>query len=141
MGFGVDLTTWANASSGYPVLWDSDTTLFRITYITDSINNIRDGLVINDIDIEDLYFQDIQDIQQNDLITIAPNPVKDELHFIRKKISQNETLTILNLMGEIVYQNTNFTQSSINTRQLPSGIYLLRYANKESSTQLRFLKE
>ncbi len=140
MGFGVDLTAWANASSGYPVLWDADTTLFRITYITDSNNTNRDGLMIDDITIQDFFDQGVENVRQNGIISIAPNPIKDELHFIRKKATKNESVTVFNFMGVVIFHDADFKASIINTNNFPPRMYLLHYSSNEGVVNLKFEK-
>ena len=85
--FDLDMIEWGSAYPGwggtpFPIYITSDTVLFRFTYITDSNSVPRDGWMIDDLYLED-WAEGIAEIQNNNLISIYPNPTDENL-FIHK---------------------------------------------------------
>lgn len=115
-----------------------DTMLFRFTYITDSINTPHDGWMIDDIYIED-WIEAIPEIQNDNLISVYPNPTADHLTIQRTKSGDNQTVQILNYTGQVLFENHNFAGETIDTRQLDNGVYLLRYSDTKSFSVKKFI--
>ncbi len=116
----------------------NDTVLFRFTFISDSIQTNKDGLMFDDLLFED-YFEGIEEIQNDNLISISPNPTSDELRIYRKKVSDNSRIQILNYTGQFLYDNINFIGETIDTRQLSNGIYLLKYSDTKNFSIKKFV--
>jgi hypothetical protein len=115
-----------------------DTLLFRFTYITDSSSVPHDGWMIDDINLED-WIEGIQEIQNDNLISISPNPASDELKIHRTKITDNSRIQIMNYTGQVLYENSNFIGETIDTRHLSNGIYLLKYSETKNFSIKRFI--
>ena len=120
------------------------TALFRFTYITDSINTPTDGWMIDDIYVNDWY-EGINDIPNESIISIAPNPVVDVLH-IKRKIgaAKNESVQVMNMMGEVVFSGQWSVVGgglSVDVSGLAKGGYLLRYSCDKGEARERFVKE
>ena len=116
----------------------ADTILFRFTYITDSINTPHDGWMIDDINVED-WIEGVQEIQNNNLISIYPSPTTDHLTIQRNKSSNEQTIQIINYFGQKLYENQNFTGESIDTRQLSNGVYFLKYSDTKNFSIKKFI--
>lgn len=59
-------------------------------------------------------------------ISIYPNPTKDKL-FIDSKSTQYKYLEVRNVLGQIMFEKTNFSQSTeVNVNNWQSGIYFLK---------------
>lgn len=133
--FELHLDHWVSFVDPDPNL--PDTTLFRFTYITDSVSTPRDGWIIDDIYMMD-WFQGIEEFNNPDLISIFPNPAKDKLT-IQKEISRGDAnVQILNASGQVIYNSSPFTEESINTTELEEGFYLLKYSDSEEFAIKKF---
>jgi hypothetical protein len=117
---------------------DFDTVLFRFTFISDSIQTNKDGLMFDNLHFED-WVEGIEEIQNDNLISISPNPVSDELRIHRTKVSANYRIQILNYTGQILSDNSNFSGETIDTRQLSNGIYLLKYSETKNFSVKKFV--
>lgn len=115
-----------------------DTILFRFTYITDSINTPHDGWMIDDIYVED-WIESVLEIQNDNLISLYPNPTADQLTIQRMKSGNKQTVQIINYLGQILYVNQNFTDETIDTRQLSNGVYLLKYSDTKNFSIKKFI--
>lgn len=122
-----DMSNWASGFLPYPVPMNGDSVLFRFTYISDSSSIPRDGWMIDDINIADV-FEGIGEIQHNDLISIYPNPTSDALHLRCPTESTEQYIQILNSNGQVLIEQ-NFDGETIDTRNLSNGIYFLNYSN------------
>jgi hypothetical protein len=142
--FDLDMATWASypvfGGGPFPILLTADTILFRFTYITDSSSAPHDGWMIDDFFIED-WFEGIEEIQNDNLISISPNPTADELRIHRTKVSDNSRIQIFNYTGQVLYEKTNFNGETIDTRQLSNGIYLLKYSDAKNFSITKFIVE
>ncbi|MBK6840035.1 MAG: T9SS type A sorting domain-containing protein [Bacteroidetes bacterium] len=104
-----------------------DTVLWRFTFISDSIQTNKDGLMFDNFYFED-YVEGIPEIQNDNLISISPNPTSNELRIYKSNVSDSQKVQVLNYRGQVLYDNSNFIGDRIDIRQLPNGIYLLKYA-------------
>jgi hypothetical protein len=136
--FDLNMMQWASGFGTFPIYMTGDTILFRFTYITDSGSVSHDGWMMDDFMLED-YFEGIEKIQNDNLISISPNPTSDELRVHTTKVSDKQTIQILNCTGQILYDNANFIGTTIDTRQLANGIYLLRYSDTKSFSIKKFI--
>lgn len=116
----------------------ADTILFRFTYITDSINTPYDGWMIDDINVED-WIEGVEEIRNDNLISIYPNPTADHLIIQRTKSRDKQTVQILNYTAQVLFENHNFAGETIDTRQLDNGVYLLKYSDTKSFSVKKFI--
>lgn len=108
----------------------NDTVLYRFTFISDSIQTYKDGLMFDDIDFMD-YFDKIESPQNDNLITIFPNPSSDILTLRIVNPTSQASIQIVDFLGKIVYNNLNFTGEIIDTKAFNNGIYFLKYVEKQ----------
>lgn len=137
------MTPWSIFSQGspYPVKWNADTILIRFTYITDSGSAPHDGWMIDQFDIWD-WIEGINDVPNQSIISIMPNPVEDMLHIKRKiTAAKNEEIEVMNMMGEVVIKDRNFVGEEVDVSQLPSGVYLLHYNCDQGASNMKFTVE
>lgn len=140
--FDLDMMSWASATDTinwpYPILITADTILFRFTYITDSSSVPHDGWIIDDFLLED-WAEGVEEFQNNNLITIFPNPASDKLVIQRTKFSDKSAIQIINYSGQVIYDNQNFIGEAVDTQLLTNGIYLLRYSDSNSFAIMKFV--
>jgi hypothetical protein len=83
----------------------------------------------------------------NAMLSLFPNPVKDELSLqIKNDSFTNYQIEIYNNLGQKVSENLNsFYQENdvinFNTKQFNSGIYLIKIFNQSTSHSLKFVKQ
>jgi hypothetical protein len=130
--FDLDMMTWASALNwGGPILpiyMTADTILFRFTYITDSDSTPHDGWMIDEFYLED-WAEGIHENQRDNLISISPNPTSTQLRVHVLQPSENSRIQIMNHTGQVVYERSNSIDESIDVRQFPNGIYIVKYSD------------
>lgn len=125
-------TTWTAHTSGYT----GTTAYLRDLILISEVEGIavgEDGIII--------HFEDMTDysgIDENETIHFAlyPNPAKSELTV--QTDEQIETISIFNITGELVQ---NETSNSFSIANLPSGIYMLQVNTGNAIQTKRFIKE
>jgi hypothetical protein len=76
----------------------------------------------------------------NDLSQVYPNPFKTVL-YLKRLLDENVDCTIYNQVGKIVYQNrVTSDNTSINTENLPVGIYFLELTTNNSKEVKKLIK-
>lgn len=115
-----------------------DTVLWRFSFISDSIQTNKDGLMFDDLLFMD-YVEGIPEIQNDNLISIFPNPASDELLIAVSKPGETEEVQILNYTGQILLNDSHFRGNRIDTRELSNGIYLLKYSDAKSFAIKKFV--
>jgi hypothetical protein len=76
----------------------------------------------------------------NDLSQVYPNPFKTVL-YLKRLLDENVDCTIYNQVGKIVYQNrVTSDNTSINTENLPAGIYFLELTTNNSKEVKKLIK-
>jgi hypothetical protein len=80
-------------------------------------------------------------------IVLAPNPVRDVLRIdgLRSTsggLSFSKTISIIDATGKLLKQVTTANSThSFDTKQLTTGIYLVRISEGHTATTLKFFKE
>ncbi|MBK6621334.1 MAG: T9SS type A sorting domain-containing protein [Saprospirales bacterium] len=105
-----------------------DTVLYRFTFISDSIQTGKDGLMFDDLHFED-WLEGTHEIQNDKLISIAPNPVSDNLAILRPPENGREWVQVFDCNGRLLFDNDDFRGEHIDVRLFRDGLYYLRYAN------------
>ncbi|MDD3080029.1 MAG: BspA family leucine-rich repeat surface protein [Paludibacter sp.] len=72
-------------------------------------------------------------------LSIFPNPVKDYLHI--KGLTENSTISVLDLSGKIILSNLCSMNGNINLNNLPTGLYILQISGNEFTTRMKITKE
>lgn len=116
----------------------NDTILFRFTFISDSIQTNKDGLMFDDIGFEDFY-SSVTEVKNNQLISIYPNPTTNELFIENKSKTKRQTVQLFDHNGRLVLEIPDFNGSSLNTEFLQNGIYLLKFSTTEGYDLEKFV--
>ena len=115
-----------------------DTIIYRFTFISDSVQTFKDGLMFDDFHFED-YAEGIEEVHNNNLLSIYPNPAGNHLSININSVSSTQSIQIINHQGEVVYNNPKFTSTAIDVSSLPNGLYFLRYSNSASFSVNKFI--
>lgn len=119
-------------------------TYCETAYVDTTIN----GQGIQSINVQKMIFTNISNIAKNlKTVKVFPNPAKNNLTVTYPFKSENNTIIISNVLGEIVY--TQFVNGSLNDEisinidGLTSGCYLLQIKSSSGdvSAQSKFIKE
>ncbi|MCB0380443.1 MAG: T9SS type A sorting domain-containing protein, partial [Flavobacteriales bacterium] len=87
----------------------------------------------------------IDDIENDKLIidnaiTIYPNPTQDQ--FTVSGITENSSITVLDVMGKVVhYTPKTINQTQITTENWAKGLYVVQIKGNKSSTTLKVIKQ
>jgi hypothetical protein len=122
------------APLGYPfnVNW-SDTILLKFSFISDSIADGLDGLAYDSFNFCD-GVEGIDELLNDDLISVYPNPTSNLLYINRRNQSTKESIKIYGYNGQLLYQDNNFNSKSIdlNKLNLTDGLYFIYYSDTQS---------
>lgn len=115
-----------------------DTILYRFTFVSDSVQTNKDGLMFDDLHFED-WAEGIQEYQNDNLISIYPNPTNENLYIRKTKNNNNSSIEIFDCKGQLVLVNRSFKEESIDTKNLQNGLYLLKYSDTKNYSVKRFV--
>lgn len=122
-----------------------DTVLYKFSFISDSIQSNKDGLIFDDFHFED-YCEKIEINSGIYLTNNFPNPAKDLINitFLNPN-SSRYTLIIFGLNGQFIKQTNPFISNNITTdiSDLVSGIYTYKLVNINGGIDYsgKFIKE
>jgi hypothetical protein len=117
----------------------NDTLLFRFNFISDSIENNREGWMIDDFKIQ--QYTPIDGIYENTIsfINVIPNPASTTIKF------ENNNFEILDLkiydISNKIIQCDQVSKNEIDINNLKSGLYYLRIETKSTINVSKFIKE
>jgi hypothetical protein len=131
--------TLAQLGIPFNVNW-GDTILLKFTFISDSIADSLDGLAYDSFQFCD-GVEGIEEILNDNLIVVYPNPTSDLLFINRRTQPQKESVKVFNYTGELLYDDENFKGKTIDTKKLnlTNGFYFLRYSDTKSYTMKKFI--
>jgi len=116
-----------------------DTFLYRFTFISDSIDTHKDGLMFDNIGIFDEAEGVTDRNKPNTLISVFPNPTTDKLHFKHAGHPGDMSVKIISCTGAVVRTVERLTESEIDIHDLPEGMYLLQCTTAEMCEVKRFV--
>lgn len=116
----------------------SDTLLYRFTFTSDSIQTNKDGWMIDEFSFQD-WWEGIPEIQNDNLISIYPNPADENLFIQNLKRSNSAIVQVFNYTGQLVFDNKNFKEENIDTKNLQNGFYVLKYSDGNNYSVKKFL--
>jgi hypothetical protein len=112
-----------------------------------SMTDIAQFVITSDLDIvyyDNLYLHKNTVLSTNDFeasrVKIYPNPTKSTLNI--DAVSNLESVSIFNLLGQqVMFQNINSKQASLDVSGLQAGIYVVKTAADGLTSSTRFIKE
>ncbi|HLO90874.1 MAG TPA: T9SS type A sorting domain-containing protein, partial [Lentimicrobium sp.] len=107
-----------------------DTIILRFTFASDSIQTNKEGWIFGLIDMGG-YFESLENLEADKLISVYPNPACDQISVVPLKNCDYSKIQLLSFTGQVLYDNPKFRGDTIDTRQLPDGVYLLKYSDTE----------
>ncbi|CAN5421743.1 hypothetical protein BH11BAC2_BH11BAC2_22250 [soil metagenome] len=128
-------TTWKDIWLCFDYSWlqqfiPNDTLLFRFSLVTDSINNNKEGWVIDNMLAHITFIHTVKEINQTDYLNVYPNPTNGILNIAGEKLTEFhiiEHMELINSEGRIVEQWNNLpTKFWFDTKKYEEGMYLLK---------------
>jgi PKD repeat protein len=140
-----DSTQWKTASIDLSTYSTSDHVDIKIVNVTDGGNALYiDSLKLGDFDFSTLP-SSVNEVGQQNNLRLFPNPAQD---LVTLKLAGNNNQSISevelsNLIGDnlIILKNLNATEITIDTKQLPAGMYLITTKTNNNYLQLKFIKQ
>ena len=86
---------------------------------------------------EELNTESVEEMNSNAILTLFPNPVKDNISISCDETMYGSDLCIYTLTGALITKQTNWKGESINVSNLNPGIYFINI----NSTTLKFIKQ
>lgn len=130
--FGVDFSTLMTTYN----IQTGDTLLHKFTFISDSINNNRDGIMLDGIEFHDVYMN-TENIESTQLkINTYPNPATDVVYIHIPQIPNKENLHLglYHLEGKLLREkaipNTNESYQ-MDLQDLPRATYILQLRDQK----------
>lgn len=132
---------WRDVWLCYDMNWLStnDSMIVRFTFSSDSIENNKEGWMIDNISIHRTMIHTINEVESERYLKIFPNPASDIIHIEAQKLQQFhiiERMLLVNAVGQVVDEWKNIpTKFFINTRKYSNGSYYLNIkTNLKSET-------
>ena len=125
-------TNWRDVWLCFDFSWLSlsDTLTFRFTLKSDSVDNNKEGWMIDNMNLHPTWFHTINETDQKEYMKISPNPSTGLINITSKKIEEFhiiEELTVFNLQGQLMKTYTMVpTKFTIDLRDLPKGAYIIK---------------
>lgn len=106
-----------------------DTTWFKFTFYSDSIQTNKAGFSLNIVNVSALFEGINSKLAQKEL-EINPNPSSGIINIINLPQQKFSNVEIYSIHGELLHAYTLMGQGEIDITNLPAGIYLLKSGNK-----------
>jgi hypothetical protein len=118
----------------------SDTMLYRFTFITDSAETYKDGIMFDNIVVNEMVIDNVSDpYASNNLITVYPTPAQSTLRVSYAQPMHQPQIRITNSMGQTIRIMNNYTATDIDISDLPNGVYMLQCADDKVCASKRFV--
>jgi len=119
--------------------WTVDTAIYRISFITDSIETYKDGLMFDCLYIGEAIESVTDPYAANSLITVYPTPAQSTLRVSYAQPMHQPQIRITNSLGQTMRIMNNYTATDIDITELPNGVYMLQCADDKVCASKRFV--
>lgn len=110
-----------------------DTTYIRFNFISDSINNNREGWMLDDIKLLSVDLGGVTSENNKDSFKIIPNPLVTAVKVVLRKKYSKVNAQIITLTGQIIVDRTHYNCNTFELQKgnLLPGIYLLKIVSED----------
>ena len=117
----------------------NDTALFRFTFLSDSVNNNKEGWLMDNLLSHITFIHTVKEVEQENYLLVYPNPASSIIHIQAQKIMNYhiiETMELIDPMGRVVDTWANIpTKFWFDTNRYNDGMYFLKIrTNLQSET-------
>lgn len=137
-------STWRDIWLCFDMSWlqqfqPNDTLLFRFTILSDSINNNKEGWIIDNMLGHITMIHTIKETEQENYLNVFPNPANNIVNIQAQKIMDFHIVEVMELidpLGRVVDRWTNIpTKFWFDTNKYNNGLYFLKIkTNLKSET-------
>ncbi len=137
-------STWRDIWLCFDLSWIQqfqwgDTLLFRFTLLSDSLNNNKEGWMIDNIISHITIIHTVNEVEQENYLNVYPNPASNIVHIQAQKIMDYhiiETMELVDPLGRVVDKWANIpTKFWFDTNKYNDGMYFLKIkTNLQSET-------
>ncbi len=123
-----------------------DTILFKFGFISDSIENNKEGVQIWNLNVTSVHAS-VQENSNEYLVNIYPNPTNNQITLeFEQNNSENTLLEIKNILGQSVYSEKIKTNIRNQTKILDvslfqNGVYFVQLKNQNKIYSAKFIKQ
>lgn len=137
-------STWKDIWLCFDMSWlqqfqPNDTLLFRFTMLSDSINNNKEGWLIDNMLAHITIIHTVKETEQENYLNVYPNPANNIVNIQAQKIMDFHIVEVMELvdpLGRVVDKWTNIpTKFWFDTNKYNDGLYFLKIkTNLKSET-------
>ncbi len=137
-------TDWQSETISLASILGNQNVYLKFEFISD-VNGSGNNIFIDDINISNTVGLNKLTIKDSEL-KIYPNPANEIINIeidgtLSRVEANNYQLSIINVLGQTLYQSAiNYQQSSINIKELPSGLYQLKISDGTTQQVIKFIK-
>ena len=130
---------WINCSNN-AIISGATNASYTATSNGDYAVIITEGSCSDTSSCETILTVGINDLEQNKVVNIYPNPVQNQL-FIELNNEAITKLDIIDFSGKLILSKTDYTKKSVDVSDLPKGIYAIQITTEEGVSSSRFIKQ
>lgn len=128
-------TTWRDIWLCFDMSWlydigYYDTVMFRFTLLSDSIDNSKEGWLIDNMLAHITYIHTVKETDDDTYLKVYPNPANDIVHIEAEKIMGYhiiEQMELLDPLGRTIQSWSNIpTKFWFDTHDYPGGLYFVK---------------
>ena len=138
-------STWRDIWLCFDLSWllqfqPNDTILFRFTLLSDSVNNNKEGWLIDNFMAHVTFLHTIKDETQTEYLNVYPNPANRIVHIEAQKLTEFhiiEHMELIDSQGKVVESWKNVpTKFWFDTSKYADGLYMLKIKTNIKSETL-----
>ncbi len=126
-------STWRDIWLCFDMSWMSqfpDTLMFRYTLISDSVDNGKEGWLIDNFMAHITFIHTVKEVEQENYLNVYPNPANDIVYIQAQKIMEFHIIEMMELVDPIgrvvdIWKNIP-TKFWFDTNKYPGGQYYLK---------------
>ncbi len=134
-------TIWKDIWLCYDQSWlsQSDSLMVRFTFVSDSVDNNKEGWIIDNLTVHPTFVHTISEVPQDDYLVATPNPTAGKIQILAQKLDQFhlfEKMELYNSEGRLVQEfGQSPTKFDIDISSHANGVYYLKvYSNLQTET-------
>ncbi len=134
-------SVWKDIWLCYDQSWltQSDSLMVRFTFLSDSVDNNKEGWIIDNLTVHPTFVHTISEVKQEEYLVASPNPTSGKIQLQAQKLDQFhlfEKMELYDSEGQLVQTfGSSPTKFDIDISRHASGVYYLKvYSNVQTET-------
>ena len=135
------ISEWTEFFALLPNIENTDTLLFRFTFISDSVQTDKAGWILDDIKLL-IHTEGTPEIEIKNEVRTFPNPANNSIIISNSAFQNGLSISVYNIQGQLLFNHPmQQAKTEIDISQFENGVYFVRVFGTNTNIVKKIIKE